>query len=159
MKDWDAIFERRIWSFGEKEFLRYIKGFLVDSKRLLEEMEGIDLQLVAEYIPHVFWRRLKKHINPYAIDQLIAFFFGGNPEEASVEGAENLLVLNSLFWKRFQKRSFRKSARMRPSEEFYLKMGAYFYRVSYLTRGAAVYRIMELHYRPLVEELRKLSDK
>jgi hypothetical protein len=158
MKDWEAIFERLIWSFSERDFLRYIKGFLVDSKRLLEEMESKDLQLVSEYIPQVFWKKLKgKNFSVYAIDQLLNYFFGDNPERTSLEGAENLLVLNTLFWERFQRKSYRKGSRIRPSEEYYMRLGAYFYRLSYLARGSSIFKVMEIHYRPLVEELRKLK--
>ncbi len=151
MGRWEELFNRLVWSFGEKEFKRYIKGYLVDSRRLAQEIDYLDLQLIADYVPGVFWRRLKKRNLPlYAVDILIEYFFSGRPpKESSVEGAENLLILNSLFWERFGKR--------RPKQEYYLSMGAYLYRLSYQNAGAAVFRLMELYYRPLVEELRKMK--
>ncbi len=157
MKDWDELL-RLVWSFGEEGFKRYVRGFLVDSKRLAREMDALDLQIVSQYVPEVFWRRLReKDLRLYAIDVLLEYARGGASGEASLEGAESLLILNSLFWRRFKRSSMRKSDRLRPREDYYLQMGAFFYRMSYLSHGSLVYRLMDLHYRVLVEELRKLK--
>ncbi len=156
MKRWEELFEKLVWSFGEREFKRYVKGFLIDSKKLAEEIDSFDLQLISEYIPNVFWNRLRKRdLTVYGIDALIEYFFKKQPE-GSIEGAENFLIVNSLFWNRFKK-GYRKSSRVRPKEEYYINVGAFFYRISYQNYGALIYKLMEIHYRSLVEELRKLK--
>ncbi|GEM_PF-1744969 len=158
MEDRELSLERLVLAFREEEFRRYVRGFIIDSRRLLDEVEPSELQLIADYVPGVFWRKLKgRGLRFYAVDGLVECYLGERPEDSSLEFAEDLLILNSLFWERYGRRSFRKSQRMRPGEEYYLAFGAFFYRLSYVHRGSSIYRLMNLYYRPVVRELRELK--
>ncbi|RLD96238.1 MAG: hypothetical protein DRI93_01410 [Aquificota bacterium] len=160
MGDRELPLERLILAFREEEFRRYVRGFIMDSRRLLEEMEPSELHLIADYVPGVFWKKLKESgLHLYAVDGLMEyqFSFSHDPGETSLVFAEDLLVLNSLFWERYGRRSFRKANRMRPGEDYYLAFGAFFYRLSYVQRGSSIYRLMNLYYRPVVRELRELK--
>jgi len=150
--------DRLVLAFREEEFRRYVRGFILDSRRLLEELDPQELQLIADYVPGVFWRRLKdRGFRVYVVDGLLEYYTGESPSESSLTFAENLLILNSLFWERYGKRSYRKANRMRPGEDYYLAFGAFFYRLSYVQMGSGIYRLMNLHYRPVVRELRELK--
>ena len=158
MEGRDLPLERLVQAFREEEFRRYVRGFIMDSRRLLEELEPQELQLIADYVPGVFWRRLRgRGLRVYAVDGLIEYYTGENPSESSLTYAEDLLVLNTLFWERYVRRSYRKAQRMRPGEDYYLAFGAFFYRLSYVQMGSGIYRLMNLYYRPVVRELRELK--
>ncbi len=158
MEERDFPLERLVLAFREEEFRRYVRGFIMDSRRLLEELEPDELRLIADYVPGVFWRKLRgRGLKIYAVDGLLEYYMGDVPSEASVAYAEDFLVLNSLFWERYGKKSYRKAQRMRPGEDYYLAFGAFFYRLSYVQVGSGVYRLMNLYYRPVVKELRELK--
>ncbi len=158
MRDREFPLEGLILAFREEEFRRYVRGFIMDSRRLLNELEPSELHLIADYVPGVFWRKLKgSGLRLYAMDGLMEYYFGHDPGDTSLDFAEDLLILNSLFWERYGRRSFRKAHRVRPGENYYLAFGAFFYRLSYVQRGSSIYRLMNLYYRPVVEELRELK--
>ncbi len=153
--------ERLIYFFREKEFKGYIRGFLVDSKRLVWEMDPPDLHLIADYVPRVFWRKLREaRINLYAVDGLVDYYMGETPEwDTPLTFAEDFLVVNSLFWERFEKAPFKKSPKIRPKGDYYMAFGAFYYRLSYQRHKVGVYRIMYHYYQPIVKELREMKGK
>jgi len=152
------MFESLVHIFKEEEFKGYFKGFLLDSKRLHEWMEGFELYMLAEYIPNVFWKKMReRYISLYAADGIIQHL-SGRKEDIPVLYAEDLLILNTLFSDRYLKHSFRKANKARPKEEYYLNFGAFFYRLSYVKHGVDVYKLMNVYYRPIVKELRELTS-
>ncbi len=149
---------KQVYAFREWEFKGYVKGFILDSRRLAWKVDLPTLHLIAEYVPEVFWRKLREaRINVYVVDGLLGYYTGPPEKDTPLTFAEDFLVVNSLFWRRFERKLWRKASRARPTQEYYMAFGAFYYQLSYERHGMGIYKIMSHYYRPIVEELREIE--